>query len=91
MEFWELVDQVDSKESFLRFMEVLRADWHGKHELVRRSDGADTKIRSGPWENCYLPDFLEAMQAWVEDTSRLPADFPFNALADILTASTMYE
>jgi hypothetical protein len=91
MEFWEIVDKVDSKESFLQFIEALRTDWHRKHNLVRRKDGADTEIVGEPWENCYLPDFLEAMQAYVEDSSRLPADFPFNTLASILMASTMYE
>lgn len=89
--FGQIVDQVDSKASFLQFMDALRRDWHEKHELTRRPNGADTIIKADPWENCYLPDFLEAMQAWIDDSERLPQEFPYKALAEILTASTMYE
>jgi hypothetical protein len=91
MEYWEMTDTIDSKESFIKFIVALRSDWELKHELVRRENGADTKIKSTPWENCYLPDFLEAMGAWIEDTSNLSSKFSYKDLANILTAATMYE
>ena len=92
MEFWEIQDKIDSKESFIQFMEALRVDWNKRHDLIRRKDGADTIIKSTtPLENCYLPDFLEALQAWITDSSRLASNFPYKDLANILAAATMYE
>lgn len=91
MEYWEYEKQVENKETFHEFLSLLRDHWNEHHELVRRVDGADTKRRKEGWENSYLPDFLEAMQAWIDDTSSLPPDFPYNHLASILSASVVYE
>lgn len=91
MEYWEFQDQVETKADFDKFMSLLRQDWDSKHALVRRADGADTKIKETPWENCYLPDFLESIQAWVNDTSTLPDNFPYRKLADVLSAAGVYE
>ena len=91
MEYWEFQDQVESKSDFDKFMTLLRKDWDDKHDLIRRSDGADTVLKGTTWENSYLPDFLEALQAWVDDTPTLPEDFPYKKLAEVLSAAVVYE
>ena len=91
MEYWEFQDQVETKEDFDKFMSLLRQDWEDKHDLARRPHGADTRCKDNAWENSYLPDFLEAMQAWVNDTQTLPEDFPYKKLAEVLSASVVYE
>ncbi len=91
MKYWEMTDQVRTKADFDRFMTLLRQDWDEKHSLVRRSDGADTQIKVSGWENSCLPDFLEALQAWVNDSRTLPDDFPFKELAKIMSGAVVYE
>jgi len=91
MKYFEFQDQVHTKTDFDRFMHLLRQDWNAKHILSRRVDGADTTIKESGWENPYLPDFLDALQAWVNDSRTLPKDFPYHQLAKILSAAVSYE
>jgi hypothetical protein len=79
MELHKLVEQVDSKESFLEFVAALRADWEAR--------GRETE-----WENSDLGRFLEAMHAWTEDMDeRVPASPSWRTFADILYAAKIYE
>ena len=91
MKYWEYTDQIRTKDDFDQFMTLLRQDWDEKHTLSRRPDGADTQIKAPGWENAYLPDFLEALQAWVNDSRTLPDDFPFKELAKIMSGAVVYE
>lgn len=51
------------------------------------------------WENKTIPDYLEAMQSWIEDMDNyyinmkrpIPHDVDWKTFADILMASKMYE
>ena len=75
-----MVEQVDSRESFLEFMTALRAD------LTARANSSDT------WENPDLERFLEAMQRWTDDMGdQLPAKPDWRAFADMLYAARIYE
>jgi hypothetical protein len=91
MEFLKEEQHVNSKETFIRFMDALQQDWKRNHKLIRREYGADTRITGTPWRNCYLLDFLEGMEAWIAESKELPSDFPYKALARILAATTMYQ
>lgn len=56
-------------------------------------------LKTHEWENKTLPDFLEAMAAWVGDMEGyywvkkqpMPEDINWKCFADILMAATMYE
>lgn len=89
MEFLEEEQHVDSKETFIRFMDAMRQDWEKNHELIRREYGADTRITGTPWKNYCLLDFLDAMQTWIAESEQLPSDASYGELARILTASAM--
>jgi hypothetical protein len=53
----------------------------------------------GSWENSNLESYLEAMQAWIDDMdgyyknrgTNVPVSNPWQLIADILHAATMYE
>ncbi len=92
MELNELVARVESKETFLRFLEALRADW----EESRNSELSNPSSPYGPdalgWENPELGAFLEAMKAWTEDMgNRLPSEPTWKTLAQMLIAAKIYE
>ena len=87
----EIVNQVNSKETFLEFIVVLRNDWAAsqvcgngvKPSLVHSSHGQ---------ENLDLGSFLEAMHAWTEDMGdRVPSQPSWRTFAEMLMAATVYE
>lgn len=77
MELFKLVEQVDSKETFLTFVVALHADW----EAGQRD-----------WENPDLGRFFEAMVAWIEDMgTRIPEVASWRTFADMLYAAKIFE
>src|SRR5437879_5321248 len=60
-------DRVNSKETFLAFVEQLRADWEASRETERNSPSSPYGPNARGWENPDLGRFLEAMQRWTED------------------------
>ena len=74
----EIVGTVDSKESFIGFMECLRSD------LERNSED---------WENPTLERYLDALQSWLQaqKSSYPQTENPWSALAAMLVAAKMYE
>jgi hypothetical protein len=92
MELHEMIDRVDSKESFLEFVAALRADLEASlaEERVHPSSGYGPAARD--WENPSLDRFLEAMQAWAEDTGeRVPSQASWRTFAKMLYAAKHYE
>jgi len=84
MELYEKVEDVNSREDLIKFINQLRMD---------------LQINKGKWENVTLEDYLEAMEAWVNDmdgyylniNQPLPTQPSWKTIADILYASSMYE
>jgi hypothetical protein len=80
-----LINRVSSPEDFARFVDALRK------ELMESPQ---------TWESLTLPDYLEAMSAWLRDASR-SKDSPAHAFlnegaswrtfARIMTAASIYE
>ncbi len=77
--------EVSDRNSFIKFLEILRQDF------LTNSDS---------WENQNLDDFLEAMIAYTEDiqgyydntNQNVDADQPsWKVFADIFKGSTVYE
>jgi hypothetical protein len=79
MELHEMIERVDSKESFLAFVAALRADW-------------ELHADQSEWENPDLGRFLDAMQAWTTDMGeRVPAAPSWRTFAEMLIAAKIYE
>jgi hypothetical protein len=84
MELYEKVKNVKSREDLIQFINHLRMD---------------LQTNKDEWENITLEDFLEAMEAWVNDmegyylnsNQPVPKQPSWKTFADILYASSMYE
>ena len=97
MNFYEMAENVDSKESFLRFVQALAEDAEAADaEPERTSDG---KLNLSPrgWENGSVSAFLGAMSAWAAANSgitgepRVSEQASWRAFARILHSGKFYE
>jgi len=74
MELHEIVDRVDSKETFLEFVAALLADLDAARAEGRATPSSPYGPYARDWENPELGRFLEAMHACAVDTGdRVPA------------------
>lgn len=84
MKVHELVEQVETKDDFLRFLDALQNDF---------------KSNPVEWENADLHSYLSAIRAWTGDMDgyfrnrgvELPVSNPWKLFANILLAAKMYE
>lgn len=82
--FTEIIKNINDKEAFLKFIELLIDDLKNNPE---------------DWENNNLETFLEAMANWIEDmegyyqntNQPIPNNINWKVFADILMAAKMYE
>ncbi|MFL6229105.1 MAG: hypothetical protein ACJ741_10030 [Pyrinomonadaceae bacterium] len=91
MDLQHLIDRVNSKESFLEFLEALEKDWDKDQELSKGAPDAPFAVSPLGWENGTVGAFLEAMRAWAIDTNTLGEEPSWKAFAEILRAGKMYE
>ncbi|ACK69911.1 conserved hypothetical protein [Gloeothece citriformis PCC 7424] len=92
MELDELLNRVNSRDTFLEFVAALRAD------LVA-SNAQETVAPSSPyvpnacdWENPSLERYLQALHTWIEDMGDRISEPPsWRTFADILYAAKIYE
>ena len=97
MNFYEMAERVDSRDSFLRFVQALAADAEAADAESKRT--ADGKINLSPrgWENGRVAAFLGAMSAWASGNSGMtgkpvvPEHPSWRAFAEILHAGKFYE
>ncbi|MGF1514926.1 MAG: hypothetical protein ACFB5Z_14695 [Elainellaceae cyanobacterium] len=86
MNVWpeDLIENIDSPESFLQFVKSLEKD--------ARMDKAKT-YPSGThgWENGTIVDFLEAIHAWGTDADALPQSPSWRDVARLLLAGKSYQ
>ncbi|MEH7225003.1 hypothetical protein V7112_14435 [Bacillus sp. JJ1566] len=84
MELFEMVDNIKSREDLIKFINHLRMDLQNNR---------------AEWENITLEDYLEAMEAWVNDMNGyylnlnqpMPKQPSWKIIATILYASSAYE
>ena len=92
MELNQLVERVNSKETFLEFVEALAADWNEEQSLEKKSPLNPFGRGSTGWENGSIGAFLEAMQAWTTDSgNKISAKADWKLFAEILYAGKIYE
>ena len=86
----ELLDQIESRDDFLRFLDALGADCQAMEAAERKSPPSPFGSAANGWENTRLGGFLEAMAAWARD-SRLGDAPSWRAFAQLLLAGKGYE
>lgn len=80
----ELIEQVETREDFVRFMHKLKEDSH---------------INVDEWENKEISSYLESVAAWVEDMDGYynnmnicpPKDVDWRFLATLFYVGKIYE
>ncbi len=80
----DLIDSIDSRESFLAFVRALAGD-------TRLDESRSYAAGTRGWENGTVESFLEAMQAWAADCSSLPSTPTWRDMAQLLLAGKYYE
>jgi hypothetical protein len=92
MELEQLVNQVNSKETFLEFVRALAADWDEEQQLEKKSSSNPFGRGAKGWENGSIGSFLDAMQAWMVDSREKVSTTPdWKTFARILLAGKFYE
>ena len=92
MDLNQMLDKVDSKQSFLEFVSALSADWFKEEELEKHSPSNPYGPGALGWENGSIGSFLDAMQAWASDSEDKVSEKPdWNTFARILLAGKFYE
>ena len=69
MNLHEMVEKVDSKESFIRFVQALTADAEIAAAAPKLTTGGKLNLSPNGWENGSIAAFLEAMAAWAAANS----------------------
>lgn len=75
----ELIECIDSPESFLRFVKALADD-------ARMDAARPFAPGTSGWENGTVESFIEAMHAWATDSASLPAKPVWRDVAQLLLA-----
>src|SRR5258706_13437717 len=97
MNLYEMAEKVDSKESFLRFVEALAEDAAAAHAESDRTPDGKVNLSPSGWENGSIESFLDAMAAWATANSGITRKpivskhASWRAFAEILHAGKFYE
>ena len=88
----KLLEQVNSRESFIAFVQALEHDWRKEKEIERQKPSTMQSDRGAlGWVNDSIGDFLESAGAWAEDNNAFPSQPSWRALAEFLYAGKIYE
>jgi hypothetical protein len=97
MNFYEMAEKVDSKESFIYFVQALADDAKAADtEPERTTDGKQILSPRG-WENGSVSAYLAAMSAWAAGNSGITGEpmvserASWRAFAEILHSGKFYE
>jgi len=87
----EMLESVNSRDSFLAFIKILQLDKEQESELG--ADDPSPPYSSGimGWENGTIEAFLESMHAWAVDSGSLGVEPSWQAFGQILRAGKGYE
>ena len=97
MNFYEMAENVDSKESFLRFAQALAEEAAAADAEPRRTFDGKMNLSPLGWENGSIGAFLGAMSAWAAANNgqtgkpHCPEQPTWSTLAKILHAGKFYE
>ena len=92
MDLDALLDRVNSKETFLEFVGALRDDWEVECAMEKASPSSPYGPGACGWENGSIGSFLDAIQAWSNDSGdRVPSSPDWRTFAHILYAGKFYE
>ncbi|MFN0064106.1 MAG: hypothetical protein ACKVPX_16485 [Myxococcaceae bacterium] len=92
MELYELIERVNSRDTFLEFVAALRADLRESNEQEAAVPSSPYSPNARDWENPSLDGYLEALHAWTDDVGdRIREPLSWRTFADMLYAAKSYE
>jgi hypothetical protein len=97
MNFYEMAKRVDSKQSFLGFVQALAEDAEVADAESKRTMDGKLNLNPRGWENGSIAAFLGAMSAWASGNSGMTGEpmiseqASWRAFAEILHAGKFYE
>jgi hypothetical protein len=91
MDLDDLLEKVNSKQSFFDFVEALRDDKikEDEKEKIKKSDPNEPGANG--WQNGSIDAFLDAMYAFGQDSSSITEQPDWKGFALILYAGKFYE
>lgn len=95
-DLYELLDFVDSEESFVQFIERLSQDWYDAERKEIETPSSPYGSGQNGWENGTIGSFLESAAAWAE-ASKNGLEFykkpenPWRRAAEIVYMGKIYE
>ena len=88
----QYIERVDSKETFLTFVSMLRDDWEAERREEKVNPSSPYSSGARGWENSTIGDFLDAAHAWADASKEKLPDAPnWKMFAEILYAGKIYE
>ena len=93
-ELHELLEEVEDKASFLRFVHALIADRIDEAEKEKKKPGSSYGAGANGWENGTIESYLEASVACAEDHGNknlLTEKASYKSFANFLYAGKIYE
>jgi hypothetical protein len=91
MELHKLLETVNSKESFLHFVDALKRDRIDAVEKEKTKPSSPYGPGANGWENGTIEDFLDAMHSYGQDSSEIKAEPNWRMFALLLMAGKAYE
>jgi hypothetical protein len=96
-ELHEMAEQVNSKESFIAFVNALAADRAKEVEIEKKNPSNPYGPGACGWENVTIEACLQSMAAWASTTSAetgrpsVPEEASWRTFAKMLYAAKIYE
>ncbi len=91
MELHEMVEKIETKEDFIEFARKLRDDKIDEDEKEKSNPSSPYGQRKNGWENNSIPDFLDSMIAFGEDSDSINQKANWKDFALLLFAGKFYE
>lgn len=90
-EVHQLLEEVNSKESFMIFLKALQLDKEEDDEKEKDSPSSQYSSSTNGWENRTIADFLESMHAFGEDSETVSDESSWYNFAVMLYGGKIYE
>ncbi len=87
----DLLDKVVSKETFIAFVKALKEDKIDEEEKDKINPPSPYSPRANGWENGDIPGFLDAIEAFGEDSYHITEEPSWKNFALLLYAGKFYE
>ena len=91
MSLGDLLEQVNSKETFLQFVQALANDKRAEDEKESLNPSSSHKARAQGWENNTIATFLQSVQAFGEDSELITEKPDWKSFALLIYAGKFYE